>query len=128
MSVDHAAARAAAAATAYPSSTSRSRDDWPTPLLPEPTRRPLLVIQGIAAKQIDMSWRTNDAACIGTDPDLFFSESLADCRQAQAICHTCPLIDACRDHAVQHERFGVWGGLSEKQRRTLRRGLEVVAS
>jgi WhiB family redox-sensing transcriptional regulator len=38
-------------------------------------------------------------------------------RQAKEVCRTCPVIDACRQHALQvQEQYGVWGGLSEEER------------
>lgn len=38
-------------------------------------------------------------------------------RQAKEVCGTCPVIDACRQHALQvQEQYGVWGGLSEEER------------
>lgn len=121
-----AAARSAAASTAYPDSTNRTRDDWPTPLAPSaPSTLPVTIIPGIFAKPIDMSWRTNEAACDGAGVELFFPGIGESAAPAIAVCRTCPLIDACREHAMQHERFGVWGGLSEAQRKARRRGLRA---
>jgi WhiB family redox-sensing transcriptional regulator len=50
---------------------------------------------------------------------------------AKAICATCPVIEACRKHALAvQEPYGIWGGLSEDDRLAIinqRRPLEVVA-
>ncbi len=68
-----------------------------------------------------------DAACRGMDSSLFFHPwgergPARDkrIRRAKAICAECPVIDACRQHALQvQETYGVWGGLSEDERMTL---------
>lgn len=62
------------------------------------------------------------AACRGVDPDLFFPARGEDQDAVKAICAACPVRFDCLDYAmVNSEKFGVWGGLSEKQRRALRR-------
>jgi hypothetical protein len=50
--------------------------------------------------------------CADTDPDLFFSDSVADQNKALSICEqTCPFLSACDEYATQRqEKFGVWGG------------------
>lgn len=68
-----------------------------------------------------------DAACQGLESARFFSpdaERGARRRlreeQAKAVCRTCPVIDSCREHALQaREPFGVWGGLTEHERSAL---------
>ena len=68
----------------------------------------------------DWSWR-DDAVCVGVDPDLFFPAGGAS-REAKAVCRTCPVRVECLEHAMRvPEKFGIWGGLSEKERRRLRR-------
>jgi WhiB family redox-sensing transcriptional regulator len=67
-----------------------------------------------------------DAACRGRDPRVFFPGRSGAARlllvEARAICSTCPVREPCADHAIASgEKFGVWGGLSEKQRRVERR-------
>ncbi len=40
--------------------------------------------------------------------------------RAKAICHTCPVLEMCREHALAvHEPYGIWGGLSESERETI---------
>lgn len=67
------------------------------------------------------------AACRGVDTTVFFSPEaergvrrLARERVAKAVCGTCPVIAACREHAIRvAEPFGVWGGLTPDERRAL---------
>lgn len=66
----------------------------------------------------------HDAGCAGMDPDLFHPQlgenDTTD--EARAVCETCPVMHQCRWWALEHrERFGMWGGLSERQRRRIRR-------
>lgn len=66
------------------------------------------------------------AVCAETDAELWFPEkgSGSTSRIAKRLCRTCPLLAVCRDYALTHPRetrFGIWGGLSEYERRELRR-------
>jgi WhiB family redox-sensing transcriptional regulator len=63
-------------------------------------------------------WRER-AACRGVDVELFYSEIDAEVRRALAICGQCEVRDACLDHAMAAEPYGVWGGLTEGRRRRL---------
>jgi len=62
-----------------------------------------------------------DALCAQTDSEVFFPEKGGSTREAKAICAKCPAIAACRAFAIEHHELGVWGGLSEQQRKNLRR-------
>lgn len=65
---------------------------------------------------------TADALCAQTDPDAFFPDQGGSAAPAKAVCRLCAVRTYCLDYALAHdERFGVWGGLSEAQRRRLRR-------
>lgn len=65
----------------------------------------------------------DDAACAGLDPRLFFPEPGVSVKDALAICATCPVKTECLDYAMSNvERFGIYGGTTAKQRKTLRRG------
>jgi len=67
----------------------------------------------------DKAW-WSEAACLGADPELFFPESGNNSRNAQRICATCPVQKECaRDGA--DELYGIWGGTSVEERRTIRR-------
>ena len=62
------------------------------------------------------------ANCLGVDPDLFFPERGASTREAKAVCKGCEVRDDCLEYALAHgEKFGIWGGLSERERRRVRR-------
>jgi WhiB family redox-sensing transcriptional regulator len=71
----------------------------------------------------DGAWRLY-AACQGVDPDLFYSgqgDNFTN-QAARAVCATCPVKAPCLEYAlVNVEKFGVWGGKSERERRRLRR-------
>lgn len=61
-------------------------------------------------------------ACNGVDPDLFYPEHGTPPKQAKEVCSRCPVIFDCLDYALAHnEREGVWGGLSVRERRVIRR-------
>lgn len=69
----------------------------------------------------DIEWMAN-AACAGVDPDLFFPERGDSTREAKALCRRCDAQSDCLDYALtQGERFGIWGGTSERERRRMRR-------
>jgi len=60
-------------------------------------------------------------ACIGLDPALFFPERGMPVDNARAVCRGCEVRQECLDYAIDNsERFGIWGGLSEKERRRMR--------
>ncbi|MGV0741614.1 WhiB family transcriptional regulator [Mycolicibacterium sp. XJ870] len=64
------------------------------------------------------------ALCAQTDPEAFFPEKGGSTREAKRICQGCEVKNACLDYALAHdERFGIWGGLSERERRRLKRGI-----
>ena len=63
------------------------------------------------------------AACLDAPGMTFFPQTKAEARAAVAICEVCPVREECLDHALAtNERFGVWGGTTEKERRLLLRG------
>jgi WhiB family redox-sensing transcriptional regulator len=66
-------------------------------------------------------WQEN-ALCAQTDPEAFFPEKGGSTREAKRICSGCDVRAECLEYALAHdERFGIWGGLSERERRRLRR-------
>jgi len=68
-----------------------------------------------------LSWQT-DALCAQTDPEAFFPEKGGSTRDAKRICTGCSVRAQCLEYALENdERFGIWGGLSERERRKLRR-------
>lgn len=69
----------------------------------------------------DQPWAAS-ALCAQTDPEMFFPDKGGSTRDAKAICATCPVRRECLDYALEHgERFGIWGGHSERERRKLAR-------
>lgn len=67
------------------------------------------------------AWQ-EEANCLGADPDLFFPERGASTREAKEVCRGCPVRLDCLEYSlVNNEKFGIWGGLSERERRRLRR-------
>lgn len=61
--------------------------------------------------------------CAETDPDLFFPERGASTVPAKTLCFACPDRVACLDYALTHgERFGIWGGMTSRERRRLLHG------
>lgn len=67
------------------------------------------------------------AACADEDPELFFpigdtGPALLQVEEAKAVCRRCPLMETCLQGALErNESAGVWGGLSESERRSLKR-------
>ncbi len=68
----------------------------------------------------------DDALCATTDPEAFFPEKGGSTRDAKRICLACDVKDQCLQYALENdERFGIYGGFSERERRRLRRGQPV---
>jgi WhiB family redox-sensing transcriptional regulator len=62
------------------------------------------------------------ALCAQTDPEAFFPEKGGSTREAKRICAGCEVRAECLEYALAFdERFGIWGGLSERERRKLKR-------
>ncbi len=73
-----------------------------------------------------IDWQA-DAACRGCDPDIWFpirGRSGGEVHDAKRTCARCPVLEECRAWAhFYRERQGIWGGLTEAERRRQRRGL-----
>ncbi|PPG20557.1 WhiB family transcriptional regulator [Rathayibacter toxicus] len=68
-----------------------------------------------------LAWQA-DSLCAQTDPEAFFPEKGGSTRDAKKICSSCEVRAQCLEYALENdERFGIWGGLSERERRKLRR-------
>lgn len=76
----------------------------------------------ILADVREMGW-VDEALCTEVDiGDLFFVEKGGSTRPAKRICAGCPVREECLDYALEHdEAFGVWGGLSARERRDIAR-------
>ena len=73
-----------------------------------------------------MDWR-HKAVCRDEDPELFFpvgntGPALLQIDEAKAVCRTCEVMDTCLQWALESgQDAGVWGGMSEDERRALKR-------
>jgi WhiB family redox-sensing transcriptional regulator len=68
----------------------------------------------------ELAWKEY-GACSGLT-DLFYPDDNGDVRNAQAVCKECVVQEECLEYALVHdEKYGVWGGFSERGRRRLRR-------
>lgn len=78
----------------------------------------------------DGSWR-DDAACLGLDPDLFFPTDTSPERAdlARAVCADCTVTEECLDYAIAtNQRWGIWGGTSDRDRRRIRQQRRQVSA
>lgn len=112
---------ASRAATSIPAALAPLLGDEPDPA-PKPRRE--------THQFIDMPW-FEDALCRREgDPEAFYPEGRAGwrAREAKKVCARCTVIDQCRTWALEnHERWGVWGGLSEPERRAIfQRGADAI--
>ena len=81
----------------------------------------------ITADEIDesepteLSWQER-SLCAQTDPEAFFPEKGGSTREAKKVCTGCEVRKECLEYALEHdERFGIWGGLSERERRRVKK-------
>ena len=66
----------------------------------------------------------SEAACREVDPGLFFpndGDNVAQIAEAKAVCAGCAVKDDCLAFALKYPQYGIWGGLTDEERRTLRR-------
>jgi len=92
-----------------------SRDGQPLDTFPEPEIKPPHPTFAFAAQP----W-AGQALCAQTDPEVFFPEKGGSTREAKKVCAQCFVQAECLDWALTtNERFGIWGGLSERERRAL---------
>ena len=81
----------------------------------------LLDIAGSASDDAETSWQER-ALCAQTDPEAFFPEKGGSTREAKKVCVSCEVRAECLEYALENdERFGIWGGMSERERRKLKR-------
>lgn len=72
-------------------------------------------------KESEVSWQER-ALCAQTDPEAFFPEKGGSTREAKKVCTSCEVRAECLEYALANdERFGIWGGLSERERRKLKK-------
>ncbi|PQZ91054.1 transcription factor WhiB [Arthrobacter sp. MYb227] len=76
---------------------------------------------GAESEDGELGWQTQ-ALCAQTDPEAFFPEKGGSTRDAKRVCGACAVRSECLEYALTNdERFGIWGGLSERERRRLRK-------
>lgn len=81
----------------------------------------VIEVAGGTDASAEQEWQER-ALCAQTDPEAFFPEKGGSTREAKRICAGCEVKAECLEYALtQDERFGIWGGLSERERRRLRR-------
>ena len=82
------------------------------------TLRPAVVSPGDG--EDDLHWQ-DQALCAQVDPEIFFVEKGGSVRPAKRVCMACEVREACLEYALERdERSGVWGGMSERERRRLK--------
>ena len=80
-----------------------------------------LGVSGLFVEDEQESWQER-ALCAQTDPEAFFPEKGGSTREAKKICTGCEVKAECLEYALANdERFGIWGGLSERERRRIKR-------
>lgn len=63
---------------------------------------------------------TRKALCAEVDPEIFFPETGQKTTVVKNICKACVVKVECLEYSLQNkERFGIWGGLSERERRKI---------
>lgn len=63
-----------------------------------------------------------DALCRQVGGDEWFPEKGSSSREAKKVCASCPVTSECLQYALDHDqRFGIWGGVSERERRKLKK-------
>lgn len=74
-----------------------------------------------AVLRVDTAWMRR-ARCRGLDPEQFFVRTTAQSKTAVNVCQGCPVKSHCLQYALDHDiDFGIWGGLTARQRRRLAR-------
>jgi WhiB family transcriptional regulator, redox-sensing transcriptional regulator len=77
---------------------------------------------GVDDDALGLGWQDR-ALCAQTDPEAFFPEKGGSTREAKKVCRACEVRTECLEYALENdERFGIWGGLSERERRKVKRG------
>lgn len=88
----------------------------------EETTNTLITLPVLPCPETDPSWRLW-AKCKGMDPNHFFPERGQLVAPIKMVCYGCPVRKRCAKFAVDNDiPYGVFGGLTEKERRLVRRG------
>jgi WhiB family redox-sensing transcriptional regulator len=83
---------------------------------------PFAFARGLFKPRGDASWMDR-AACLNADPDQFFpdEEGKSSAKHARTVCATCPVVRECAEFGIRNHEYGIWGGLTDKQRDDIRR-------
>lgn len=103
-------------ATIY-ANLERARDPRPVEPAPQQVRPPTATFEFTP-----QPW-AGSSLCTSVDPEIFYPEkrSSAQAQRAKKICSRCEVRTACLEYALATgERYGIWGGTSERERRRLR--------
>jgi WhiB family redox-sensing transcriptional regulator len=86
-------------------------------------------IETLSEKNLAPARFDETTACQGVDPELFYPSRGESTKEAKAVCKSCYAQEACLDYAlINYERHGIWGGKSERERRSLRRQRTLALS
>jgi WhiB family redox-sensing transcriptional regulator len=92
----------------------------PQPAADDATMNAILSMFGGGRDSGPLGWQER-ALCAQTDPEAFFPEKGGSTREAKRICESCEVRAQCLEYALGNdERFGIWGGYSERERRRLK--------
>jgi len=83
---------------------------------------PLLQVVLKPADLAELRWQ-DKALCAEVDPEIFYPEKGGSTLAPKAVCRRCEVRAECLEYALEHEdagRFGIWGGMSERERRRLK--------
>ncbi len=98
---------------AFPADPERPRPQEGAAVLP--------LFAAADADETALAWQER-ALCAQTDPEAFFPEKGGSTREAKKVCLGCEVRAECLEYALANdERFGIWGGLSERERRKLKK-------
>ncbi len=99
--------------TAYSTTPAQAQ-----PVSVQPLPRPIGYVR---PEDDDSSWQLR-SLCAQTDHAIFFPEKGASPREAKRVCMECEVRSECLEYALENgERFGIWGGLSGRERRDLKK-------
>jgi WhiB family redox-sensing transcriptional regulator len=96
-------------------------DDAQSPIARRRVDDDEFTVWGLFPLEADLSWHQK-ALCAQTDPEIFFPEKGGSVREAKQVCQHCEVREQCLKYAIENdERFGIWGGMSERERSRIRR-------
>ena len=95
--------------------------DGPLGLSDDADDAAIILLFGGGDESGPLPWQER-ALCAQTDPEAFFPAKGGSTREAKRVCASCEVREECLEYALANdERFGIWGGLSERERRKLKR-------